>query len=408
VLQEKLTKYAELAVKVGINLQENQGLVINAPISAAPFVREVAKIAYQIGAKFVHTDWNDEELTKIKFELASEETLKDVQDWIVQGREQMAKEGAAFLTVVASNPDLLKAVDPERVSIANKAQAQALQKYRTYIQTAKVSWAMVSVPSKEWAAKLYPELSQKEQVESLWGNIFAVTRIDEADPITAWESHIKTLQEKLELLNTTKFKKLHYKAPGTELTIELPKEQVWLGGGMNNEQGTYFVPNLPTEEVFTLPVKTGVNGVVSSTKPLNLNGNLVEDFTLTFKDGKIVEFTAKEGYEVLKKLLETDEGALYLGEVALVPHSSPVSKQEVIFYNTLFDENASCHLALGSAYPICIEGGASLTKEELEAKGVNTSMIHVDFMIGSKELTIHGESVDGTRKPVLVNGEWAI
>ncbi|WP_417899639.1 aminopeptidase [Bacillus haimaensis] len=408
MLQEKLTKYAELAVKVGINLQENQGLVINAPISAAPFVREVAKIAYQIGAKFVHTDWNDEELTKIKFELASEETLKDVQDWIVQGREQMAEEGAAFLTVVASNPDLLKAVDPERVSIANKAQAQALQKYRTYIQTAKVSWAVVSVPSNEWAAKLYPSLSQKEQVKSLWENIFAVTRINEADPIAEWNEHIKTLQEKLELLNTTKFTKLHYKAPGTDLTIELPKEQVWLGGGMNNEQGTYFVPNLPTEEVFTLPVKTGVNGVVSSTKPLNLNGNLVEDFTLTFKDGKIVEFTAKEGNEVLKKLLETDEGALYLGEVALVPHSSPVSKQEVVFYNTLFDENASCHLALGSAYPICIEGGASLTKDELEAKGVNTSMIHVDFMIGSAELTIHGETADGSRKLVLENGEWAI
>lgn len=408
MLQEKLTKYAELAVKVGINLQENQGLVINAPISTAPFVREVAKIAYQIGAKFVHTNWNDEELTKIKFELASEETLKDVQDWIVQGREQMAEEGAAFLTVVASNPDLLKAVDPERVSIANKAQAQALQKYRTYIQTAKVSWAVVSVPSKEWAAKLYPSLSQKEQVESLWENIFGVTRINEENPVTAWESHIKTLQEKLELLNTTKFTKLHYKAPGTDLTIELPKEQVWLGGGMNNEQGTYFVPNLPTEEVFTLPVKTGVNGVVSSTKPLNLNGNLVDDFTLTFKDGKIVEFTAKEGYEVLKKLLETDEGALYLGEVALVPHSSPVSKQEVIFYNTLFDENASCHLALGSAYPICIEGGASLTKDELEAKGVNTSMIHVDFMIGSAELTIQGETADGTLKTVLENGEWAI
>ncbi|MBM7620137.1 aminopeptidase [Bacillus tianshenii] len=408
MLQEKLTKYAELAVKVGINLQENQGLVINAPISAAPFVREVAKIAYRLGAKFVHTDWNDEELTKIKFELASEETLKDVQDWIVQGREKMAEDGAAFLTVVASNPDLLKAVDPERVSIANKAQAQALQKYRTYIQTAKVSWAVVSVPSIEWAAKLYPGFSAEEQVARLWENIFAVTRINEEDPVGAWETHIKSLQDKLATLNTVKFDKLHYKGPGTDLTIELPKEQVWLGGGMNNDSGTYFVPNLPTEEVFTLPVKTGVNGVVSSTKPLNLNGNLVEDFTLTFKDGEIVEFTAKEGNEVLKKLLETDEGARYLGEVALVPHSSPVSKQDVIFYNTLFDENASCHLALGSAYPICIEGGASLTKEQLEAKGVNTSMVHVDFMIGSGELTIHGEKADGSMVLVLENGEWAI
>ncbi|WP_078379740.1 aminopeptidase [Sutcliffiella halmapala] len=406
--QEKLAKYAELALKVGINLQENQPLVINAPISAAPFVREVAKVAYQIGAKYVHTEWNDEQLTKITYETASIETLKGVREWRVKGLEEMAEEGAAFMSIVASNPDLLKEVDPERVSIANKALAQALQTYRSYIQTAKVSWAVVSVPSQEWAAKLYPTLSPEEQVASLWENIFAVTRINEADPVAAWEVHIQTLQQKLEVLNGKNYKKLLYKAPGTELIIDLPKDHIWLGGGMNNDQGTYFVPNLPTEEVFTLPVKTGVNGIVSSTKPLNLNGNLVDEFTLTFKDGKIVEFTAKEGYEVLKKLLETDEGALHLGEVALVPHSSPVSKQEVIFYNTLFDENASCHLALGSAYPICIKDGASLSKEQLEAKGVNTSMIHVDFMIGSAELTIQGETEDGKLEPILTNGEWAI
>jgi aminopeptidase len=408
VLQDKLSKYAELAVKVGINLQPNQPLVINAPISAAPFVREVARIAYNIGAKYVHTEWNDEQLTKITYETASNETLKSVREWKVRGLEEMAEEGAAFMSVVASNPDLLKDVDPEKVSISNKAHSKAMQNYRTYIQTAKVSWAVVSVPSQEWAAKLYPEVAPKEQVASLWENIFEVTRINEADPVEAWNNHIKTLQQKLSVLNNKKYKKLHYKAPGTDLTIELPSEQVWLGGGMNNDQGTYFVPNLPTEEVFTLPVKTGVNGVVASTKPLNLNGNLVDNFTLTFKDGKVVEFTAEQGYEILEKLLETDEGALYLGEVALVPHSSPVSKQEVIFYNTLFDENASCHLALGSAYPICIEGGAKRTKEELAEKGVNTSMVHVDFMIGSEELSIQGETSGGEIEDILTDGEWAI
>ncbi|WP_346775144.1 aminopeptidase [Bacillus sp. RO1] len=408
MIQEKLTKYAELALKVGINLQENQPLVINAPISAAPFVREVAKIAYKLGAKYVHTEWNDEQLTKITYETASTDSLQTVREWKVKGMEEMAEDGAAFMSIVASNPDLLKDVDPERVSISNKAQAKAMQNYRKYIQTAKVSWAIVSVPSQEWAAKLYPGKSPEDQVASLWENIFQVTRVNENDPVEAWNKHIKTLQEKLHVLNSKKYKKLHYKAPGTDLTIELPNEQVWLGGGMNNDQGTYFVPNLPTEEVFTAPVKTGVNGVVASTKPLNLNGNLVDNFSLTFKEGKVVEFTAEQGYEVLKKLLETDEGALHLGEVALVPHSSPVSKQEVIFFNTLFDENASCHLALGSAYPINIEGGAKMSKEELEAKGINTSMIHVDFMIGSGELNIEGETEDGVKEAIMTDGEWAI
>lgn len=408
MIQEKLTKYAELALKVGINLQENQPLVINAPIAAAPFVREVAKIAYKLGAKYVHTEWNDEQLTKITYETASTESLSHVREWKVKGMEEMAEEGAAFMSIVASNPDLLKDVDPERVSISNKAQAKAMQNYRKYIQTAQVSWAIVSVPSQEWAAKLYPEKFPEEQVASLWENIFQVTRVNENDPVEAWNKHIKTLQEKLQVLNAKKYKKLHYIAPGTDLTIELPNEQVWLGGGMNNVQGTYFVPNLPTEEVFTAPVKTGVNGVVSSTKPLNLNGNLVDNFSLTFKEGKVVEYTAEQGYEVLKKLLETDEGALHLGEVALVPHSSPVSKQEVIFYNTLFDENASCHLALGSAYPINIEGGAKMSKEELEAKGINTSMIHVDFMIGSEKLSIDGETEDGVKETIMTDGEWAI
>ncbi|QFT89786.1 Aminopeptidase 2 [Bacillus sp. THAF10] len=408
MIQENLIKYAELAVKVGVNLQPNQPLVMNAPITAAPFVREVAKIAYSIGAKYVHTEWNDEKLSKITLEDASEASLESVRDWKVRGMEEMAEEGAAFLSIVASNPDLLKDVDQNRVAIANKAQAKAMQKYRKYTQTAKVSWAIVSVPSEEWAAKLYPGLSTETQVHALWENIFAVTRINEEDPVAAWNKHIESLQQKLHVLNTKKYKKLHYQAPGTDLTIELPLEQVWLGGGLNNEEGTYFVPNLPTEEVFTLPVKTGVNGVVSSTKPLNLNGNLVENFSFTFKDGKVTEFQAEQGYDVLKKLLETDEGSLYLGEVALVPNSSPVSKQDVIFYNTLFDENASCHLALGSAYPICLEGGAALSKEELEAKGVNTSMIHVDFMIGSEELNITAETKDGTKEAIFVNGEWAI
>ena len=404
---EKLDKYAELAVRVGINIQPGQTLVIMAPIESADFVRRAAKKAYEAGAKNVHVEWSDEELTLIKFMNAPDEAFKEYPLWKAKGYEEIAKEGAAFLSISASNPDLLKDVDPERVATANKARAQALQEYRKYIQAGKVSWAIVSVPTEEWSAKIFPNLSKEERIESLWENIFKVTRVDTEDPVKAWKEHIENLNNKLNYLNNKKFKKLYYRAEGTDLIIELPEKHIWTGGGLTNEKGVYFVPNMPTEEVFTVPLRTGISGTVRSTKPLNYGGNVVENFTLTFENGRIIDFTAEKGYDTLKRLIEIDEGSHFIGEVALVPHNSPVSNSGVIFYNTLFDENASCHLAIGSAYPLCIEGGAEMSKEELEKNGANTSLIHVDFMIGSKDLDIDGETADGKRVAVFRKGNWA-
>jgi aminopeptidase len=406
--EQNLERYAELAVKVGINIQQGQTLVINAPIAAADFVRQTVQKAYNAGAKNVHVEWNDEELTLLKFNNAPDEAFKEYPTWKAKGYEEMAEAGAAFLNIVASNPDLLKGVDPERIANANKAAATAMATYRKYIQSDKVSWSVIAVPTKEWAAKLFPTLNDEEQVEKLWDLIFQATRADLVDSVDAWEKHKSNLTSKVDYLNTKRFKKLHYKAPGTDLSIELPSAHIWAGGNGITEHGIHFVPNMPTEEVFTLPLKEGVNGVVSSTKPLNYGGSLIENFSLTFEKGKIIDFTAEAGYETLKRLIETDEGSHYLGEVALVPHDSPISNTDVIFYNTLFDENASCHLAIGSAYAFTFEGGKKMTKEDLEKNGVNTSLTHVDFMIGSAELDIDAETVDGATEPLFRKGSWVV
>lgn len=402
-----LKKYAELLIKVGINLQKGQTLVINSPIECADFVRLVSKEAYSTGAKDVHVEWSDEELALIKFMNAPEEAFKEFPKWKATGYEDLAKNGAAFLSISASNPELLKDVNPKRISEANKSRSIALKKYREYIMNSTVSWSVVSIPTKGWAKKVFPDLSEEKAVNSLWESIFKIIRIDKDKPIEAWNVHLNNLKEKVDFLNEKKLKKLHYISKETDLTIELPEKHIWAGGGEYNSKGTYFVANMPTEEVFTLPLKTGVTGRVKSTKPLNYSGNLIDNFTLTFKDGKIIDFSAEKGYETLKKLIETDEGSYYLGEVALVPHHSPISNSNIIFYNTLFDENASCHLALGEAYPICLEGGSEMNSEELKKAGANISLTHVDFMIGSADLDITGETKTGETIQIFKDGNWA-
>ncbi|MCM8710202.1 aminopeptidase [Clostridium sp. SYSU_GA19001] len=402
-----LEKYAKLAVKIGINIQKGQTLVINAPLPAAEFVRAAAKKAYEAGAKNVHVEWADEEVTRIKYLNAPDEAFTEYPVWKAKGFEEMAKNGAGFLSISASNPDLLKGVDPERIATANKTASKALEGYRNYVMADKACWCVISVPTKEWAAKVFPELSAEESVEKLWENIFKATRVDREDPVAAWKEHTNNLNKKLDYLNGKRFKKLHFKSSVTDLTVELAEKHIWAGGGSTSESGTYFVANMPTEEVFTMPKKDGVNGVVKSTKPLNYSGNLIENFTLKFENGKIVDFSAEKGYETLKKLIETDEGSHYLGEVALVPHNSPISNTNIIFYNTLFDENASCHFALGKAYPTNLEGGASMSEEELVKNGANMSLTHVDFMVGSPDLNIDGETADGKLEPIFRNGNWA-
>lgn len=406
--EKKLEKYAEVAIKIGINLQKNQNLVINASIEAKDLVRKIVKKAYDVGGKSVMVQWYDNEVTLIKYMNAPDEAFKEFPEWKAKGYAEMAKEGTAFLTVSAPNPNLLENVAPEKVSTYRKTQAIAMQEFSRYTRSGKVSWSAIVVPTKAWAAKVFPELDEEEGISKLWENIFKITRMDHDDPVKAWNDHIDNLKTRLDYLKKKSYKKLHFKSDGTDLTVDLPNTQVWIGGGMTTDNGVFCVPNIPTEEVFTAPIKTGVNGVIKSTKPLIYNSSLIENFTFTFENGKIVDFDAEKGYDVLKKMLEADEGASYLGEVALVPHDSPISNTNIVFYNTLFDENASSHLAVGSAYPSCIEGGGNMSKDELAENNINTSLIHVDFMIGSSELNVSGETYDGKLEPIFTDGNWAI
>lgn len=405
---QKLERYATLAVNVGVNVQPDQTLVVTAPLQAAPFVRLVARKAYEAGARHVHVDWYDDELTRIRYEMAPDESFHEYPMWRARGWEEMAENNAAFLSLTSSDPDLLRGIDPERIANANRAAGKALQKYRSYIMADKVSWAVLAVPSPGWAAKVFPNLEANRQVDALWEAIFAATRVNEDDPVRAWRDHVRQLEEKANLLNERRYRLLRFRSPGTDLTVELPENHVWVSGGSVNEKGTPFIANMPTEEVFTAPLKEGVNGTVRSTKPLSYGGTLIKDFSFTFRDGKIVDIRAAEGLEVLKRLVETDEGSSFLGEVALVPHESPISRTNLVFFNTLFDENASCHLAIGNGYAFCLEGGKTMSKEELAASGLNSSIVHVDFMIGSAETEIDGVRPDGTVDALFRGGNWAV
>ena len=405
--QENLAKYAALAVEVGVNVQPGQKLVVSAPLVAAPYVRLVVKRAYEAGASFVHVEWNDDEVTRTRYELAPDDSFDYFPQWRADGWEALAEDNAAFLSVIAANPDLLQGIDPQRIKTANIAAGKAMMPFRTYTMSDKVSWSIVAVPSQIWADKVFPDAPENERVDRLWNAIFQATRIDLDDPVQAWRDHTDLLDSKADRLNERKYKALHYTAPGTDLTIELASSHLWVSAGSHNAQGSLFIANMPTEEVFTAPLKTGVNGTVTSTKPLSYGGNLIENIRITFKDGKIVAFDADRGADTLKGLIETDEGSQYLGEVALVPHSSPISETGLIFFNTLFDENASNHLAIGKGYAFCLEGGKTMSKEELEEQGLNDSLSHVDFMIGSAEMDIDGILADGTREPVFRQGNWA-
>jgi aminopeptidase len=406
--EQVLDKYAEVAVSLGVNIQPGQSLVIRAPIDAYDFVRRAVKHAYLQGARFVTVDWADDQVTLLRLLHAPDDALEDIVQAHVDAYEEMAQKGFAMLSVIAPDPNLLAAVPAHRIAVFQRARRAAMHKFNSYVQSDKISWSIVAVPSPEWATSVFPDVSVDEAVSRLWNYIFQATRVNQDDAVRAWQDHVQTLQAKAAELTNRQFKKLHYKAPGTDLVIELPEDHVWIGGGGETPEGTYFIANIPTEEVFTMPKKDGVNGVIRNTKPLSYGGQLIDNFELTFEQGRIVQVQAETGEDVLKTLIESDEGAQYLGEVALVPDGSPISQLNVIFQNTLFDENASNHLAIGSAYPLCIKGGAELNQEELAERGVNTSMVHVDFMVGSAEMDIDGELADGTRVPVFRQGNWAL
>ncbi|MFO1442600.1 aminopeptidase [Bacillus sp. Bva_UNVM-123] len=405
--QKNLEKYAELAVKVGVNIQKDQTLVINTALDSAELVRLIVKNAYEAGAYNVVVNWSDDIVSRAKYDLAPDEAFKEYPKWRAQEVEELAANGAAFMSIVSSSPDLLKGVKSERIANFQKTAGKALANYRKMMMSDKVSWTVIAAPSQAWADKVFPNTPAEERVEMLWNAIFKATRVDVDNPITEWKKHDQTLHEKVDYLNNKRYKQLHYKAPGTDLTIELPEKHLWCGAGSINEKGDEFMANMPTEEVFTTPLKSGVNGTVSSTKPLSYGGNIIDNFTITFEDGRIIDVKAEEGEAILKQLVETDEGSHYLGEVALVPYNSPISKSNLLFYNTLFDENASNHLAIGSAYAFCLEGGKQMSSEELKEHGLNDSLTHVDFMIGSAEMDIDGVTKDGKVEPIFRNGDWA-
>ncbi|MDP5275361.1 aminopeptidase [Chengkuizengella axinellae] len=407
--ENKLDKYAETVVKVGLNVQKGQDVYISVPVYATNFTRKLVKHAYLAGARQVLVDYVDDEVDLLKYQLASDEGLKAFPSWKTKGILEMADNNAAFLSIRPKNPELLKDIDPDRVAMVDKVRRIESKEYsQNYISTGRISWTLLSYPSPEWAKLMFPKLTEEEAVEKLWDAMFEVTRINQENPVDGWKEHIEGLETRAELLNEKKYKKLHYKAPGTDLTIELHKDHKWMCANFTNLKGTKFVPNIPTEEVFTIPHKDGVNGTVTSTKPLVYSGKLINQFSLTFKEGKVVDFKAEEGYDILKNILSIDEGAKFLGEVALVPYDSPISNSNLVFYDTLYDENASCHIALGNALQMCIENVEEKSKEDIDAMGFNRSLTHVDFMIGSAELDIDGETEDGLVEPIFRAGNWVI
>ncbi|WP_163539749.1 aminopeptidase [Gracilibacillus sp. YIM 98692] len=408
-MKRSLEKYAELALHTGVNLQKGQGLLLQAPIEAIEFVRIIVKKAYEAGAKNVHVEWKDDDLTYLKMKHAPMEVLETFPEWRKNALIEMVKEGYAVLNVYGENPDLLKEVDGKRMAAVTKASSMALKEFRDYMMNDRARWSIVGFPTNEWAQKIYPDDKAEAAKEKLWQEIFRIARVDKEEPIKEWEKHNEQLRNAREFLNDKQYVKLHFQAEGTDLTIDLPDGHIWHGGAAKAADGIRFNPNIPTEEVFTMPHKYGVNGQVTSTKPLSFQGKLIENFTLTFRDGKVVDYTCEKGEEALKNLLDADkDGASRLGEVALVPHESPVSQSGIIFFNTLFDENASCHIALGKAYPTNISGGSDMDQQSMDAHGVNDSMVHEDFMIGSSTMNIDGITKSGEKEAIFRNGTWAI
>lgn len=408
--EAQLENYVTLLLRLGVNLQPGQNLIIDAAIApveeVAPVVRLATRKAYELGARNVFPEWNDAEIARARMLMAPDEALSDVRQWRVQWLEEESARGSAFLSLVASDPDLFAGVPTERLTASRRANARAMARFSEAAGKMAHPWSVAAIATRAWARRVRPDLSESDALAALWRYIFQATRADQPDPLAAWRDHTAQLTTHLDELNRRRYTRLHYRAPGTDLTIDLPVGHVWIGGGATLPNGRFFVPNMPTEEVFSLPARNGVNGTVSSTMPLEYNGTLITGIHLTLADGRIVAYSAGRGEEALKSIIETDEGSHYLGEVALVPNDSPVNTGTPV-YNTLFDENAACHIAIGRAYPICIEGGETMTQEQLAARGANSSDAHVDFMIGSAELDIDGETASGERIPIFRHGLWA-
>lgn len=403
-----LEKYAELIVKQGVNLQKNQELVIDASIECFELVRAIAKQAYAVGAKDVIVNYNDEKISRLRYEHCDVEHFTTVPQYLVELRNQYALKNAAIVTLTSNDPEAMKGIDPLKIQTWSKAVRQACSEFYDRLDLGINRWCIVGAPSVAWANKVFPDMSDKEAVTALWQAIFKVTRSDCENPVEEWNEHRRSFERRVKILNEQKIKSLHYtNSLGTDLKVAMNPGYLFAGGGSYTTDGVYSFPNIPTEEIFTSPNKDQVNGIVYSALPLNYNGNLIDEFSITFKNGRIVDYTAKQGYDVLKSIIETDEGSHYLGEIALVPYDSPIRNLGILFYNTLFDENASCHLAIGRGFSECIKNGLEMDKQELFAKGINDSLTHVDFMIGTKDLSIVATLEDGREFVVFKDGNFA-
>jgi aminopeptidase len=406
--QHTLQTYAELTVKVGLNLQPGQRLLImKAPLEAAPLVREIAVSAYKAGARLVDVMWGDEELVLARFQYAPGDSFEEYPVWRAKGMEEAARRGDALLSITGVSPDLLKDQDSDSVSVYQRTRWEYMGPTLEYVERNATNWTVIAASVPGWAAKVFPDLSPEAGQARLWEAIFEVCRLRQADPVAAWKAHTKGLIARCEYLSQKGYTALKFTGPGTDLTLGLPEGHVWTGGSDTTTTGITFTPNLPTEEVFTLPHRDRGEGVVSASRPLNYMGSLIEDFALTFAEGRVVKAVAAKGEPILHKLLDTDDGAGRLGEVALVPHSSPIAQAGTLFYESLFDENAASHVALGSAYKFNLAGGGAMGDDEFAGAGGNQSLVHVDLMIGSGEMDVDGIGGDGTAEPVMRGGEWA-
>jgi aminopeptidase len=414
-LERTLSSYGDLAVRVALNLQPGQRLLIIGPLAnggvsleAAPLVRRVAESAYKAGADYVEALWGDEALQLARFTHARRESFDRFSSWFPGALTEHVHAGHAVLSIYANDPDLLKDQPPDLVGAVQKTVSRAVRPFREHVSKNGANWSVIAAASTGWAARVFPNLPAEQRIDALWDAISRLVRLDRPDPVAAWEEHLAALAARRDFLNARRYSALKYRGPGTDLTLGLAPGHLWVSGRSTSLQGIAFAPNLPTEEVFTMPHRDRVDGTVRATKPLSYGGTLIENFSMTFEGGRVVRATAERGEAVLKTLLDTDPGASRLGEVALVPHNSPVAQSGLLFYNTLFDENAASHVALGSAYKFTTEGGEAMTDEQFEQAGGNRSATHVDFMIGSSELDIDGVSADGSVEPLMRRGDWAV
>ena len=408
-LNDNLKKYANLVLKEGLKIKKDDLLVIRAQVEMIDFIRLLTETAFELGAKDVKINFRDEYISKMRFQNASIETLEEVPQYFIDEQNSYINKKAKILSIVGNDPNLLSDVNPDKIKASVLANSKALKDFSAKMMNNETSWCVIGAAVPSWAKVVFPELPIDEAMEKLWNLIFYTVRVDKEDPVLEWEKHTTNLERWYEFLNNHQFEYLEYKSEkGTDLKIRLPKNYIFAGGSEFNRHGEEFIANMPTEEVFSMPHRDGANGIVYNTKPLNYNGNLIDDFYLKFKDGVVVDFDAKTGYDTLKNMLDSDEGAKRLGEVALVPYHSPISDTKILFYETLYDENASCHLALGKAYPTCIKGGEDMTDEELLENGVNDSVIHVDFMIGDETTNIKGITYDNKEIQIFENGDFVI